>query len=135
MLVVYGPTLSVDIGFDPAFVPGLPAMIPIPGMTGIDALVDTGATECCIDSLLAAQLNLPVIDKRLVSGVHGCQEVNMHLAQIRVPALSFIMYGVFAGVHLTAGGQAHRALMGRSFLRAFALTYDGRTGNVEISSD
>lgn len=135
MLAVYGPTLKVDIGFDPAFVPGIPGVIPVPGMTGIDALVDTGATECCIDSLLAAQLSLPIIDKRLVAGVHGCQEVNMHLAQIRAPSLDSTVYGVFAGVHLTAGGQVHRALMGRTFLQALTMIYEGRTGTVVLSSD
>ena len=57
----------------------------------------------------------------------------MHLAQIYVPALDFTMYGVFAGVHLTAGGQPHYALMGRTFLQEFTLVYEGRTGTVTLS--
>jgi hypothetical protein len=43
---------------------------------------DTGATECSIDSLVAVQLNLPVVDKRPVGGIGGQQMVDMHLAQI-----------------------------------------------------
>lgn len=126
-------TLLVDIGFDATFKAGL-GVVPTPGMTGVQALVDTGAGESCIDSALAAQLNLPIVDKRIVSGVHGSQEVNVHLAQVRVPALDMIILGAFAGVHLAAGGQPHRALIGRTFLRRFTMVYEGHTGTVTISS-
>jgi hypothetical protein len=43
------------------------------------------------------------------------------------------MWGEFAGVHLTAGGQRHQALIGRTFLRRFHMTYDGLTGEVTIA--
>src|SRR5947207_1809011 len=88
LLTKYGPTLSVDIGFDPDFkLQDGQGPIPKPGVTGIRALVDTGAGESCIDSALAAELNLPIVDKRMVAGAHGSHEVNMHLAQVRVPSL------------------------------------------------
>lgn len=132
LLAAYGPTLSVDIGFDPAFKLGGPT--PVPGMKNISALVDSGAGESCIDSLLAAQLNLPIVDRRTVSGVHGSIEVNMHLAQVHVPSLNFTIYGAFAGVHLDAGGQLHKALMGRTFLQHYTMVYEARTGKVTISS-
>ena len=132
LLVTFGPTLRVNIGFDPAFKPG---NVPVPGLTDLPALVDTGASESCIDSLLAAQLNLPIIDRRQVSGAHGSAEVNMHLAQVHVPTLNFTIYGAFAGVHLVAGGQPHRALIGRTFLQNFTMVYEGRTGTVTLSND
>jgi predicted aspartyl protease len=134
LLVFYGPTLFVDIGFDPNFQPSGPG-VPVPGITEIRALVDTGASESCIDSLLATQLNLPIIDKKTVSGIHGGQEVSMHLAQIHVPTLGHTIYGSFAGVHLASGGQWHRAIIGRTFLQRFTMVYDGRTGDATISSD
>ena len=134
LLVSYGPTLLVDIGFDPDFQPAPNSNPPAAGMTGIHALVDTGASESCIDSLLAAQLNLPIVDRRIVSGVGGPQEINMHLAQVRIPALNFTIYGAFAAVHLAAGGQVHRALIGRTFLQNFTMTYNGITGTVTISA-
>jgi predicted aspartyl protease len=132
LLVVYGPTLLVDIGFDASFKlkGGNP---PTPGMTGIRALVDTGATQSCIDSLLASQLNLPIVDKQHVGGVHGRLEVNMHLAQVHIPSLGFTIWGMFAGVHLAAGGQHHKALLGRTFLRNCSMTFNGTTGKVTIS--
>src|SRR5713101_4770100 len=100
LLVSLGPTLPVDIGFDSSWVAATATAPPRPGVTGVHALVDTGASECCIDSLLAAQLGLPIVDRRPVSGVHGRQLVNMHLAQVYAPALRFWIYGVFAGVDL-----------------------------------
>lgn len=134
LLVSYGPTLLVDIGFDPTYRPPPHPNIPIAGIKGTHALVDTGATESCIDSLLAVQLNLPIVDRRTVSGVSGPQDVNMHLAQVHIPALNFTIYGMFAGVHLAAGGVPHQALIGRSFLQRFTMTYNGMTGDVTISS-
>ena len=80
-------------------------------------------------------LALPVAGRERMAGADGVAEVNMHLAQIHVPELNWTVYGWFASVHLTAGGQPHRALIGRTFLRHFMLAYDGRTGSVTLSSD
>jgi hypothetical protein len=134
LLVFHGPTLFVAVGFNPQFVP-TGVNPPNPAALTVQALVDTGATESCIDNLVAAQLNLPIIDRRQISGVHGANTVNMHMAQIFVPSLAFWIYGVFAGVDLAAGGQVHRALIGRTFLRNFTMIYEGRTGTVTIHND
>lgn len=134
LLASYGPTLMVAIGFDPNYEPGNQS-VPTPGITGVEGLVDTGATESCIDGLLATQLGLPIVDRRPISGVHGSRQVNMHLAQIHIPSLAFTIYGAFAGVDLAAGGQPHKALIGRTFLQNFTMVYEGRTGTVTISSE
>lgn len=130
-LVTFGPTLIVDIGFDPNYNVNVP-VVPVLGLRSVHALVDTGATECCIDTLVAAQLGLPAIDQRPVAGVHGQRLATFHLAQIHIPALAFTMYGAFAGVDLLSGGQVHYALIGRSFLRAFKMVYEGTTGSVTL---
>jgi predicted aspartyl protease len=136
LLIAYGPTLMVDIGFDPLYNPTAAVLaLPVPGLTGIEALVDTGATESCIDNLLATQLNLPVVDRRPIAGVHGTQLANMHLAQIHVPTLHSTIYGMFAGVDLVAGGIPHKALIGRTFLQNYTMVYEGRTGSVTIHND
>ena len=129
-LVRFGPTLIVRIGFDQNYAPG---QVPDLPQEEFHALIDTGAGESCIDSALAAALNLPVVDRRPVSGVHGQQEVNVHLGQIYVPALEWTTFGQFCGVHLHAGGQPHSALVGRTFLRNFSMQYDGPTGFVVVS--
>ena len=133
-LVMYGPTVGVNIGFDENFRPEADNPPPRPSETDVQALVDTGAIASCIDSVLASELSLPVVDRQRISGVGGEHEVNMHLAQIHVPTLNYTIYGEFAGVHLTAGGQPHRAILGRTFLRLFRMIYEGFTGTVTIST-
>jgi hypothetical protein len=133
MLAVWGPTLIVDVGFDPNYVAGPPWPVPAPGITGIHALVDTGAGESCIDNLLAGQLNLPIVDRRPISGVYGSQIVNVYMAEVHVPTLAFTIYGAFSGVELAAGGQAHWVLIGRTFLQNFTMVYEGPTGTVKLS--
>jgi predicted aspartyl protease len=135
LLVSLGPTLIVDIGFDPKFDGNNITTPPIAGITGIHALVDTGATESCIDNLLAAQLNLPLVDRRPIGGIGGQQMANIYLAQIHVSTLRFTIYGAFAGVELRAGGQVHSALIGRTFLRKYTMVYEGRTGTVTLSDE
>ena len=97
------------------------------------ALVDTGAGVSCIDDQLAVRLGLPAIDKRDIAGIGGRQTATIYLAQVHVPALTYTIYGAFAGVDLVGGGQVHQALLGRSFLRRFTMTYDGPTGGVTIT--
>lgn len=43
---------------------------------------DTGATNSCITTELAKKLYLIPIQKAIVSGVHGCQEVNVYWIRI-----------------------------------------------------
>ncbi len=134
LLAVLGPTLFAHIGFDKAWreVSKTP---PTGGVQNIQALVDTGASESCIDALVATQIGLPIVDRRPIAGVSGEHMVNMYLAQIYVPALTFTIFGAFAGVDLLAGGQAHGALIGRTFLRHFTMVYEGRTGTVTIHNE
>lgn len=134
MLATVGPTLAVQIGFDPKFEPMSGTIPDLPDRRWA-ALVDTGAAVSCIDSHLAVGLKLPVVDRGKVSGVHGAGDVNVHVAQIYIPELGFTIYGRFLAAHLSAGGQPHAALIGRSFLRHCAMSYDGRTGSVTISDD
>ena len=109
--VQLGPTIPVCIGFDVNFransknAPCLPEQI-------YPALIDTGATESCIDSDLAALLGLLIVDIVRMGGIDGSAEFNLHAAQVMIPSLKSFIYGRFAGVHLRAGGQPHQALPG-----------------------
>lgn len=49
--------------------------------------------------------------------------------------MNFTLYGRFLGVHLLAGRQPHQALLGRTFLQEFTMTYEGRTGVVTLSDE
>ena len=132
LLEFRGPTLQVLIGFDPTYRLAASGS-PLLPQARYPALVDTGASECCVDSVLAKALKLPVVDQEDRSGAHGKHKLDIHLAQIYVPELAWVMVGKFAGVHLVAGGQPHCALIGRTFLRSFTMIYEGETGAVTIS--
>jgi hypothetical protein len=133
LLVRLGPTLKVDLGFDPRYDGAKPNTLPVLPLANAWALIDTGASISAIDSGLAMDLQLPIIDEVEISGVGGTTVFNKHLAQIYVPSLNFTFFGSFAGVTLANGGTQHLALIGRDFLRHFVMTYDGPTGAVRVS--
>ena len=97
MLVIQGPELIVDIGFDPNLTTGNPVGLAAPG---VPALVDTGAIYSFIDDDLATRLNLPIVNQQTVSGSNGQHLVNMYLGHIFVPSLEFTITGQFGGVRL-----------------------------------
>jgi predicted aspartyl protease len=141
LLVAKGPTTSVEIGFNPDLFHADPAVVQQamaaahaqPQQQLIEALIDTGATESCIDEDLAQQLQLPLVDHQEGSGIGGKEKFNVYLGHIRIASLGFIQYGRFMGVKLKAGNQPHQALLGRSFLQGMILVYDGPTGSVRLS--
>ena len=133
-LAQFGPTLHVRVGFDWVFEPGYSFFPQLPEDL-LPALVDTGAGESCIDSVLAQEMDLPVVDHDTIAGVGGEFETDIYLAQIYIPSLNMTLYGEFAAVHLISSGQPYSALLGRTFLQNVTMSYEGRTGVVLISND
>lgn len=133
LLAEYGPTIRVDIGFDKDFKMNSLEQ-PNLDIKGVEALIDTGASESCIDVRLAAQLNLPMVDTQDIAGSNGAHKVPMFLAQIYIPDFSLTLNGMFAGLKLIEGGQIHKAILGRSFLKNFKMTYEGVTGSVNLEN-
>jgi predicted aspartyl protease len=132
ILVTIGPTLAVTVGHLDSKAAN-PALAKDQASELVNALVDTGALESCIDDALAKKIGLPVIDRQICSGVNGESSHDVYLALIDIPTLSFMQYGRFMGVHLTAGGQPHQVLLGRTLLRTMVLIYDGVHGTVTIA--
>lgn len=135
-----GPTTQVEIGFIPDLFHGDQTVVrqaldqahsQAPAQL-VAALIDTGASDSCIDEELAQQLQLPLIDRQKGSGIGGQEEFNVYLGHIRIAAIRFIEYGRFMGVRLAAGNQPHRAIIGRSVLKNMILVYDGRLGSVRL---
>ena len=120
--------MGLDLSFRHGHAPNLPLQ-PLP------ALVDTGATVCCIDSRIALLLGLPIVNREPMAGAHGQSETNVYLGHMNVPALNLTIADRFYGVDLVAGGQPHVALLGRTFLRFYTMTYEGQSGSVTISDD
>ena len=92
------------------------------------ALIDTGASETCIDAELAIALELPAVDRQPISTPSGQHYIQRYLALVGIPELGIEKLGLFPGVHLSAGGQQHRLLIGRDLLRQARFTYDGPAG-------
>ena len=99
------------------------------------ALIDTGASETCIDVELAIALELPAVDRQPISTPSGQAIVLRYLARVGIPELGIENIGLFPGVQLSAGGQQHRLLIGRDLLRQASLVYDGpaSTGTLTIN--
>lgn len=135
ILADLGPTIDVRIGHDPGF-DEFTEPEPLLQPDLYPALVDTGADGNSIDNELASSLRLPAYQYDvLISGSVGQHVTNIYLAHVYIPGLNRIVGGRFTGVNLAGGGQYHRAIIGRSFLRGFVLHYDGRTGEVTLSDD
>jgi predicted aspartyl protease len=141
LLVMKGPTTAVEIGFNPDLFHSDPAVVQQaitaanaqPPSQLVEALIDTGATESCIDEDLAQQLQLPLIDHQDGSGIGGQEKFNVYLGHVRIAALGIIQYGRFMGVKLKAGNIPHRALLGRALFQGMILVYDGRDGSVRLA--
>lgn len=126
LLIRIGPTIFAAVAQ-----PAVPGATEIKSRT-VPVLVDTGASHSCIDADLARELELPVIDKIPMSGIGGAQDHEVVMCQITIPSVGHTMSGRFACVHLAAGGQPHRALFGRDFLKHVVMIYDGESGRVTI---
>jgi hypothetical protein len=131
-LETVGPTLHVDVGFDPV-ADIAQGQIPQSSRSGVPALLDTGAVLSCIDDRLAIDLSLPQIDRAPISGAGGTHTVYVYLAHLFAPVFGYTQYGRFYGVHLADGKQPHQVLIGRSFLRDYVMIYDGVRGQVTLA--
>lgn len=131
LLAQIGPTVHVDIGRKSRGKPG--DRPDLPGKR-IKALIDTGAGGDCIDELLAQELRLPATERGVISGVGGRHSAVIYTARLYVPALDRLLFQQFTGVKLAEGAQPHRVLLGRTFLRHYRMSYDGASGQVELST-
>jgi predicted aspartyl protease len=132
----------VDIGFDATIIAQVTSGLPVQpapprGTLNVDrvlALIDTGATQSCIDEALAQQLQLPLVNQQNAAGVGGIHILNVYLAYVALPLLNYVQAGIFLGAQLAAGGMSHRALIGRTLLADTLLVYDGKTGSVKLAT-
>ncbi len=131
LLFQTGPTLPVMV-VPPVLIPNPtnPSQSPF----SCSALIDTGASESCIDVDLALSLGLPQIDVITIAGTTGSQPHPVYMCAIVIPALGLTHYGRFAGVRLKAGGQIHQVLLGRTFLGGIIMIYDGIRGLVTLAA-
>ena len=106
------------------------ASLPQP-VTG-NALVDTGATSCCVEESLVQGLGLQPISQVNVCGQSGLKLQNVYLARMSFPGSPIpILELPLIGVQMT--GQNLISLIGRDVLRHCVLVYNGPMGSYTIA--
>ena len=128
-----GPVIQVTVTIEQNAGKGLLAQgKPVPTPKSGLALVDTGATNTCIDEQAAQALGLPVIDvARMTSATHADQDCNVYPVQITIPPALIINSPRTIGAALAAQGLL--ILFGRDVLRSCTLHYNGPVGEFTLT--
>ena len=87
LLLQFGPTISVSVSHYRSDTDAGPSGQPQKEPVSTHALVDTGASQSCIDVQLAQELELPVIDTVEISGADGTKTHPVYLAAVSIPSL------------------------------------------------
>ena len=105
------------------------------------ALWDTGATHSVIHPRIAHRLNLRPVDKTMVQGVHGSEEVNVYIVNIELPdgitALNVVSTGANIGdeidvlIGMDIIGAGDFAICGSTFFSFVTPTFDNPVNFVD----
>lgn len=96
-----------------------------------DALIDTGASDSCIDLEAAVELGLMPIDvAKMNSASHSDHEVPVYFASLEILGMGARFELRSMGASLRA--QSLIALIGRDALAGSVLFYDGPTGQATL---
>ena len=130
-LHLQGPVLQVSVTIEENFGKALLAQgnaLPTP-KTGF-ALIDTGATNTCIDEKAAQELGLPVIDVGVMRSANEEKPCNIYPVQFSLPRLVLNSPRTM-GADLAPMGLL--ILIGRDMLRFCTLFYNGPAGQFTLS--
>lgn len=96
------------------------------------ALIDTGASNTCIDDQAAKDLGLPVIDvAHMQSASHSKHQCNVYPVTIDIPGVVSLNSPRTLGAALASQGLL--ALIGRDVLSRCSLFYNGPMGQITLS--
>ena len=100
-------------------------------------LIDTGASFCAIKPKLASRLNLPIIDKKRISGVstHGTfasGDADVMMVMIGFEPEYSLPLQVVSADFLRDEADVN-LLLGRPFLQHFDLFYEGACGRFKLT--
>jgi predicted aspartyl protease len=128
-MILAGPRVQVSVGLAQQFAEALLARgdrIPDP-VVG-EALIDTGASQTCIDEAIAQRLGLPVVGRtNLCSASHASTQTNLH--PIKIDFIGAAMSSnVLQAPACALAAQDLAVLIGRDLLQQFLLVYNGPIG-------
>lgn len=129
-----GPCLQATVGLLHSMAQALLQQgdqVPAP-RSGI-ALIDTGASDTCIDEQTAHDLGLPVVDQvNMASASHPASPRNVYPITIEITGLPFPLNAPRAiGAELIPQGLL--LLIGRDALQFCTVFYNGTTGEITLS--
>ncbi len=127
-----GPVVQVSVTVEQNTGKGLASQgKPVPPPQTGQALIDTGASNSCIDDEVAKKLGLPVIDQGfMVSATHEKVPCNIYPVLISSPIMNFNIPRAM-GAALVSQGLV--AIIGRDVLQSCTLFYNGPAGQFTLS--
>jgi len=133
LLAAHGLLLSVEISLPQALANLLTAQdksLPPVG-TGA-ALVDTGASCCCVEEALLQQMQLKPVSQVHVSSPNGNRLQNVYFTRLAFPGAPIPPLEIpVVGVQMNQGKTV--CLIGRDLLRHCVLIYNGPMGSYTIA--
>lgn len=131
-LQLRGPILQVSLTIEQSAGKGLVAQgktVPAP-RSGL-ALIDTGASNTCVDEQTAKDLGLPVIDvANMQSASHEKHSCNVYPVQIITPIVTL---NAPRAMGAALASQGLLVLIGRDVLQNCNLFYNGPAGQFTLS--
>lgn len=104
----------------------------MPALVETNGLIDTGASDVCIDYRIALELGLREIDQATVGVVGGSTLAKIYLGRLTVPDVGFDR--VCPLYALRVRHPTHDVLLGRSFLENYIVTFDGPAGTFTFAT-
>ena len=129
-----GPVVQVSVTLERSFAASLTRQgltIP-PPLTGL-GLIDTGASNTCVDYEKARSVNLPVIDVVTIhSASHARVSSNLYPVQIQIAGFP-IQFQSPRTIGAALGEHGLLMLLGRDLLQTCTLFYNGAAGQITLS--
>jgi len=94
-------------------------------------LIDTGASDVCIDYRLAERLGLKIIHQTTVGVVGSKVPAAIYMGRLVIPSVGFDR--VMPLYALKVRHPTHEVLLGRSFLQNYVVTFNGPAGMFHFS--
>lgn len=104
----------------------------MPTVAETNGLIDTGASDVCIDYRVALELGLREINQATVGVVGGSTLAKIYMGRLIVPDVGFDR--VCPLYALKVRQPTHDVLLGRSFLENYIVTFDGPAGTFTFAT-
>lgn len=125
-VTIHGYVLDVIIHREPGAAPE----DGVPQFHECGALIDTGASDICVDFRIAHALELRQIDQRSIGTAGGSVEVAVYNGILEVPLLGFRKsMRLFAP---KINRVNYNVLIGRSLLKDYIVNFNGPSGEVHF---